>query len=547
MPPSVFAPKERDFLVAKMQEPYIRDILRQGARLPDGSVNHYLRKAADAVEKAFRERFTGPDEGEKEGEFAERSKRSHHSASSLRRREAETQDAWVLRMGKLNKRIHTFITQQHLVAPNRKSTSVRLEVPAMNPPRKPRTITGMDVFQGGIEVEHSDGKYPVGPARADASKVWKTMSPDQRAPYEEQAQTRNDERAAEEAIDPDTASDRPLDAKTIAIWLKKILERLGMANWGGFICIGGPDANGETRTFIDFVGENRMGHNFLEVFNLASGWSPDQLEALFNVWLEQSKKEVPAIADDNPDSHVWHVIRNSRLTSDLPSQPGPEGPAVPSLPTNPGDAPDVSSRTHNATPTIADEPIAPEPSNPSASSQPEEQIADEPVAPEPGNPSASSQPEEHMDIVVNGRYATTAFGWGERFDDLDSTILRAAVAQLSLCSAGERFDGVESVVLSPMLTNGTNEVVSSGGLPDFPISDIQSNAPALVLSGVDTVDNPGAPSPGGLDAPAQTGKSKKKRVSRRGHAGVRGTQKRARERSPAGVAMPDANGAEVVS
>ena len=76
-------------------------------------------------------------------------------------------------------------------------------------------------------------------------------------------------------------------------------------NWAGFICVGGPDENGQTRTFMyvlpslrlaphspssrEPIGENRSGQSLLDFVMLANRWSPEEFEAMVNVWLEQSR------------------------------------------------------------------------------------------------------------------------------------------------------------------------------------------------------------------------------------------------------------------
>ena len=115
------------------------------------------------------------------------------------------------------------MSNQHLRR-HRQSPVIRIELPAsVPPPKKPRAVTGLDVFQGQFDnssVNNStvNGKHPVGHQRAEASQVWKSMSAEERGPYELEARARNEARAlalvgtvsTEDEQKSDIASQTPL-------------------------------------------------------------------------------------------------------------------------------------------------------------------------------------------------------------------------------------------------------------------------------------------------------------------------------------------------
>ena len=78
----------------RMLQADVQEVLAEGRQRPDGTLNPYLRKAADIIEADFTKTFTGPDPGESSDAFEERRKHSHQRGSTLRRREPETQEAW---------------------------------------------------------------------------------------------------------------------------------------------------------------------------------------------------------------------------------------------------------------------------------------------------------------------------------------------------------------------------------------------------------------------------------------------------------------------
>ena len=99
----LFTPEERQWLKEKMKDAEVQEVLEQGPRNEAGTVNNYLRKAADIVEAAFKERFTSPDPGESPDAFEARRKSSHHSSNELRRRQPETQEEFAKRRAKWHK------------------------------------------------------------------------------------------------------------------------------------------------------------------------------------------------------------------------------------------------------------------------------------------------------------------------------------------------------------------------------------------------------------------------------------------------------------
>ncbi|KAI1786200.1 hypothetical protein LXA43DRAFT_1099495 [Ganoderma leucocontextum] len=338
-PPSHFSPPERQWLQKRMEDADILRILGEGPVRASGERNAYLRKAADVLYAGFKEAFPAPYGGETDAEYRKRSKKSHHKVN---RKLGETHEEWLARMQGVDKQIHSFVTQHHHVRPSRTSspTPATIQVPQIQEQRKLRTITGFDVFQGSAQDSLGGGatgeeRYPVGPVRSQAAQRWKKMTVEERSPYDEEASRRNEERIGESpqletsSVGSDAAPVTLISAESIARWLKAVMKMLEGMNWGGFVCVGGPDEHGQTRTFIDKVGENRHGNSLLDAVSMSAGWSSDELEATLNVWLEQCKTtHLPA--DNNPETLGWHFFHAMRMNTVNQSRPAPQG-MTPSL------------------------------------------------------------------------------------------------------------------------------------------------------------------------------------------------------------------------
>ncbi|KAI1786182.1 hypothetical protein LXA43DRAFT_1099474 [Ganoderma leucocontextum] len=334
--PAHFSGIERDWLVARLKEPDVQALLAAGG-------DSHLKPIADLVRHDFEKRWTGPYAGEDDLQYNHRQANAHKDKKAdSPRRWPETQEAWRIRMGNLSYNIHRFVIEHFGTKPKRKTApgpGPSIPLPDVEPPRKARRVSGLDVFQGDPSQQQAIataasafGKYAVGDVRMKAAKQSRGLPAEQRDPYETRARARNEERAAENAVQSAAAGygevsspDTPLtsSAQVIAGWLKIMLERLGTMNWGGFICAGGPDANGEIRTYIDFIGHNRHGQNLLETVTRAAGFSEDELESVITLWLEQAKTTEPAPAN-SPECLTYQLLRALQIQKQKPHIPAPE-------------------------------------------------------------------------------------------------------------------------------------------------------------------------------------------------------------------------------
>ncbi|KAI0710285.1 hypothetical protein C8T65DRAFT_739737 [Cerioporus squamosus] len=295
--------------------------------------------AAEFVEPKFKERFPHPYPGETAAEFEKRKKAAHSKRrENMVMWKAETEVEHKARMA----RLRTDLKNRFIELSNsRKKGQRTLPAPATIPaPKRHRELSGLDIFQGSEEAPDAevilhDGKirYNIGSQRRDSKAAWEAMSPSEREPYEELARQRNAERREESAVA--IASDEEEDSPTvytaleIAEWCKTNMKTMHRVfKWGGFIAVGGPDERGRARTFIHPVGENRHGQSMLQVIEKGTGVSDEEIRALAQLWVEQTKELIDADEDEVTRVAATQIIASLR-DRNVSAAPSSSGASVP--------------------------------------------------------------------------------------------------------------------------------------------------------------------------------------------------------------------------
>ncbi|EJF61437.1 hypothetical protein DICSQDRAFT_170189 [Dichomitus squalens LYAD-421 SS1] len=269
-----------------------------------------VKDAAGVLQWLFRQEMTKPGPGESEEDFKARVRRARKEDRPRLSRKVETQAEFDERMKTLPEHIYKWVSDWRGTLKRVKGAGVVAwqgpPIPPITKPRKPRALTGLDVFQTSAEappwpvIETADGKSRADVAgwRKICAEAWPALSDQEQAIYTAVADDRNRKRAAEadgdhDIDDLDQESDDESQgggtgvapkAEDVAAWIDILMEALYKnAGWGGFVYVGGPDD-----TDSKGKGVNRYGLSFHQALLQAIGWTPQEFEMVFDLWVQQS-------------------------------------------------------------------------------------------------------------------------------------------------------------------------------------------------------------------------------------------------------------------
>ncbi|KAI0683488.1 hypothetical protein C8Q76DRAFT_804132 [Earliella scabrosa] len=261
-----------------------------------------------------------PGPGESPDDTKKRRKNAHKSRKdAVEPIPAETQAEFDQRMLSLTDHVHKWVEAR--VAKERRDAKAQEQawvppnIPALPTDRKRRAYTGMDIFQVSAAapampsevVVGSDGviRSAIGTWKRIVREDWGQLTAEQKLFYEVLAQEKNEALCGDEDEDDEESDEvgswtnpektgTPPSAKNISRWSEALANVLmnvlsGGVGWGGIMYLGGPDVNGETCYFPKTYGRNRDGMTAVQAICQAAGWSEDEFDAIFNLWLQQCR------------------------------------------------------------------------------------------------------------------------------------------------------------------------------------------------------------------------------------------------------------------
>ncbi|PIL28191.1 hypothetical protein GSI_09728 [Ganoderma sinense ZZ0214-1] len=324
MPPRSYAMKQGSywreeewaFLEKAVHDPEVQEFVTK----------HENNHARAVLGNMFRAQFTGPSGAEKEEVFRRRVRWTKKARKGLvKRRPAETQEEWELRMTELNDRLGKWLS-------NWRGRARRGEVSRWSPPilggpktRKPRSQTAFDVFcksddapQGSDHLAADGRRCDLNALNAARAAAWTALSVDEQAGFVTAAQGSFEGAAApDQLVDEELAQEanagRVATAEDIVDYVDGFVKVMhNDVRWGGLVILGGPDHKGEACMHSQTAGTNRNGQTFLDALLQILGWTQLDFDTVFSLWLEQSREGPLDVEDRTFAEAARRAIEHAR-------------------------------------------------------------------------------------------------------------------------------------------------------------------------------------------------------------------------------------------
>ncbi|KAI1788223.1 hypothetical protein LXA43DRAFT_1097555 [Ganoderma leucocontextum] len=271
---------------------------------------HDHDKARRLLVALFRNKFTGPVDGETDVEFKKRLRGTSKARQSVvSRRTTETPEQWEARMVTLPNAIQEWLKNWR--TRNKRQGGKKWSPPSMPTPlkRKLWVTTPFEVFcksdeapKGGDYVT-ADGRCRCDIQALQAARLaaWNKLPEEEQQRYREAAKDALSEIGYSRPGEDDEGADEGnahavAHAEDIAAHVDQFIKILhDSVSWGGLAVFGGPDETGEARIHVTGAGTNRHSQTFFDVFLQTVGWTQLEFETVFALWVEQCREgpEVP--------------------------------------------------------------------------------------------------------------------------------------------------------------------------------------------------------------------------------------------------------------